>query len=254
VIQLAVTYRSLLETCTDTTPESDCVCGMLAEMRRAIWKRLAGLRFWLLDRRRYRTTQLETIAGEPILVLSNVFNPKIFWSGRFLADSLLADPSLVPEGATVLDMGTGSGVGAVFAARRARRVLGVDVNPAAVRSARINALLHGVEDRVEVREGDLFDAVGTERFDRVLFNPPYFRRAPRSLLERAFFATDVVERFAAGLRDHLAPNGECLLLLASSGDERTLLRAFDTHGFSVETAARRDVRAEVLSLYRLTPR
>jgi release factor glutamine methyltransferase len=223
-------------------------------MRRALWKRLAGLRFWLFDRHRYRVTQLETIAGEPILVLSQVFNPKIFWSGQFLAESLLADPSLVPEGATVLDMGTGSGVGAVFAARRARRVLGVDLNPEAVRSARINALLHRVEDRVEVREGDLFEAVGGERFDRVLFNPPYFRREPRNLLERAFFATDVVERFAAGLRDHLAPNGQCFLLLASSGEERRLLRAFEPHGFSVETAARRDVRAEVLSLYRLTPR
>jgi release factor glutamine methyltransferase len=223
-------------------------------MRRALWKRLAGLRFWLLDRRRYRATQLETIAGEPILVLSNVFNPKIFWSGEFFADSLLADPTLVPAGATVLDMGTGSGVGAVFAARRARRVLGVDVNPEAVRTARINALLHRVEDRVEVREGDLFGPVGGERFDRVLFNPPYFRREPRDLLERAFFSTDVVERFATGLRDHLTPGGQCLLLLASSGDERTLLRAFEPYAFSVETVARRDVRVEVLTLYRLTPR
>jgi release factor glutamine methyltransferase len=223
-------------------------------MRRAIWKRVARLRFWLFDRPRHRATQLETIAGEPILVLSDVFNPKIFWSGEFLADSLLADPSLVPPGSTVLDMGTGSGVGAVFAARKARRVLGVDVNPQAVRSARINALLHHVEDRVEVREGDLFDPVGDERFDRVMFNPPYFRREPRDLFERAFFATDVVERFAAGLRDHLAPGGQCLLVLASSADERTLLRAFESNAFLVELAALRDVRAEVLSLYRLTLR
>jgi HemK-related putative methylase len=232
--------------------EGACVCGILAEMRRSLWKRLAGLRFWLLDRHRYRVTQLETIAGEPILVLSDVFNPKIFWSGEFLAEALLADPTLVPDGATVLDMGTGSGVGAVFAAKRARRVLGVDVNPEAVRSARINALLHRVEDRVEVREGDLFGPVGGERFDRILFNPPYLRREPRDWLERAFFATDVVERFAAGLRDHLTPDGQCLLLLASTADERTLLNTFKPFAFSVETVARRDKRSELLSLYRLT--
>jgi release factor glutamine methyltransferase len=212
-----------------------------------------SLRFWLVDRRRYRKTRLETIAGAPLLVLADVFNPKIFWSGEFLADSILADTTLVPAGATVLDMGTGSGVGAVFAARRARRVLGVDVNPEAVRSARINALLHRVEDRVEVREGDLFGPVGEERFDRVLFNPPYYRREPRDLLERAFFATDVVERFAEGLRARLAPGGQCLLLLASSADESALLHAFEPHGFSVDMAARRDMGAEVLSLYRLTP-
>jgi release factor glutamine methyltransferase len=223
-------------------------------MRRALWKQAMSLRFWLFDRHRHRKTQLETIAGAPILVLSEVFNPKIFWSGEFLADAIVADPTLVPTGATVLDMGTGSGVGAVFAARTARRVLGVDINPAAVRSARINALLHGVEDRVEVRQGDLFAPVGSERFDRVIFNPPYFRREPRDAFERAFFAIDVVERFAAGLRDHLAPGGVGLLLLASSGDENALLGAFSPVAFTVELAARRDVRAEILSLYRLIPR
>jgi release factor glutamine methyltransferase len=223
-------------------------------MRRAVWKRIIALRFRLRDRRRYRGTQLVTIAGQPILVLPDVFNPKLFWSGEFLAESLLADPTLVPLGTTVLDMGTGSGVGAVFAALRARRVLGVDVNPAAVRSARINAILHRVEDRVDVIEGDLFAPVGGERFDRVLFNPPYFRGEPRDLFDRALFATDVVERFAAGLRDHLAERGQCLLVLASSVDERSLLRTFESQAFSVEITARRDVRAEVLSLYRLIPR
>jgi HemK-related putative methylase len=223
-------------------------------MRRANWKRLLGLRFWLFERRRYRDTRLETIAGEPILVLAEVFNPRLFWSGEFLADSLVADPSLVPSGSSVLDMGTGSGVGAVFAARRAARVLGVDVNPEAVRSARINALLHRVHDRVEVREGDLFGPVGGERFDVVIFNPPYFCGRPRDLFDRALYADGILERFAAGLRDHLAPGGQCLLLLASSSDERGLLRAFEPHAFRVELAARRDVRAEILSIYRLTPR
>jgi HemK-related putative methylase len=225
-----------------------------AQLRRAVWKRLLVLRFRLFDQRRHRTTQLEIIAGAPILVLSEVFNPKLFWSGEFLAESLLADPTLVPTGASVLDMGTGSGVGAVFAARRARRVLGVDINPRAVRTARINALIHGVEDRVDVRQGDLFDPVGAERFDRILFNPPFFRGKARDTFERAFFSSDVVERFSENVRDHLAPSGQCLLVLSSSGDERGLLRAFEAHSFLVQIAAQRDVRAEVLSLYRLTPR
>jgi len=223
-------------------------------MRRSLWKRWAAVRFWVQHGLRYRRTNLETIAGQPLLVLADVFNPKIFWSGEFLADSLVADPALVPAGASVLDMGTGSGVGAVFAARRAARVLAVDVNPEAVRSARINALLHHVENRVEAREGDLFAPVGDERFDRVLFNPPYFRGTPRDLLDQAFFATDVVERFAAALRDHLRPGGQGLLVLASSGAERDLLRTFEAQAFTVEAAARRDLRSEVLTLYRLTPR
>jgi release factor glutamine methyltransferase len=226
---------------------------MLGAVRRSIWKRVADLRFRLVDARRYKKTQLETIAGEPILVPAGVFNPKIFWSGEFLADTLLAQPELVPAGGAVLDMGTGSGVGAVFAARRAGLVVAVDVNPAAVRAARINALLHRIEDRVEVREGDLFAAVGGERFDVVVFNPPFFRGRPKDALERAFFSTDVVPRFAEGLREHLTPGGVCLLLLASTADEPALLAIFESRAFSVQVAARRDLRSEVLTLYRLTP-
>lgn len=225
-----------------------------AAMRRRLWKLYADLRFRLRDRRRHRRLRLERVAGEPVLVLPDVFNPKIFWSGEFLAEALLAHPALIPAGATVLDMGTGSGVGAVFAARRAERVLAVDVNPEAVRAARINALLHRVEHRVEVREGDLFGPVAGERFDRVLFNPPYLRGEPGDMFERAFFATDVVERFARGLRQHLTAAGQGLVLLASSGDERALLGAFEAHAFAAEVVARRDLRSEVLTLHRMSPR
>ena len=62
------------------------------------------------------------------------------------------------------------------------------------------------------------------------------------------------ERFAAGLRDHLAPGGQCLLLLTSTADEPALLRSFEQQGFSVEVAARRDARVEIQSVYRLVPR
>ncbi len=61
----------------------------------------------------------------------------------------------------------------------ARRVVAVDINPAAVRCAQINALLNQLEQRIEVRRGDLFAPVAGERFDLVLFNPPFLRGAPR---------------------------------------------------------------------------
>ena len=110
-----------------------------------------------------------------------------------------------------------------------------------MRAARINALLHHVEDKVEAREGDLFEPVRGERFDRILFNPPFFRGRAKDTLERAFFGTEVVGRFAEGLRDHLAPGGVCLLLLASSADEAALLADFESRAFSLQVAAKRDL-------------
>ncbi len=76
----------------------------------------------------------------PFVVIPSVFNPKVLRTGEFFASQI--DSRLVGRDAEVLDMGTGSGVCAVFAARHARRVVAVDINPAAVRCAGINALLN----------------------------------------------------------------------------------------------------------------
>ena len=125
------------------------------------------------------------------------------------------------------------------------------VFPAAVRCARTNALLNGVEDRVEVRQGDLFAPVAGLRFDVVLFNPPYFPGEPRTDLQRALWSTDLATRFAAGLAAHLEPGGSCLLLLSSDGDEAGWLEALRANGFDAAGLARRDLISEILTVYRI---
>jgi SAM-dependent methyltransferase len=73
---------------------------------------------------------------------------------------------------SALDVGTGSGVHALAAARHAGRVVAVDINPRALRFGEFNAALNGVEN-VEFREGSVFDPVEGERFDLIVSNPPY---------------------------------------------------------------------------------
>ena len=214
---------------------------------RSLWRRLVWWRYLLFQRHRHNHLVLEQVAGWPILVLPQVLNPKLFRTGEFLAHTLASVP--IPEDATVLDMGTGTGIGAIAASERAAHVVAVDVNPEAVRCARINVLLNEVEERVDVLEGDLFAPLDGRCFDLVLFNPPYFRGEPRTLMERAFYASDVVDRFAAGLQDHLRPGGKTLLLLSSDGEEETFLQTFRDHGFDVGVAATRDFRSEVVTIY-----
>ncbi len=217
-----------------------------------LWRRWLVLRFELFQRHRHDRLVLEHVGGLPIVVLPQVFNPVLFRTGEFLASTL--DGAMVRQGAAVLDMGTGSGAAAVTAARLGARVVAVDVNPHAARCVRINALLNGVEDRVDVREGDLFAPVGDALFDLVLFNPPYFRGVPRNELERAWRATDAVERFAAALPAHLAPHGSALVLLSTDGDTPAFLEAFRAAGLQIDVHARRNLINEVLTVYRLTGR
>jgi release factor glutamine methyltransferase len=168
---------------------------------------------WVFERRRHRRLTLENVGGVPIIVLPDVFNPRLFRTGEALARYLERDP--MRPGTRVLDLGTGSGIGAVFAAHRGAQVVATDITSEAVRCARVNALLNGLETRIDVRQGDLFDAVRGERFELVLCNPPYFPGRPRDAWEHAWRSDDLLERFLAGLPDVLIPTGRVLVVLSS---------------------------------------
>jgi protein-L-isoaspartate O-methyltransferase len=73
---------------------------------------------------------------------------------------------------TSLDIGTGSGVQALWLARHSERVVAVDVNRRALNLAAFNARLNGITN-IEFREGSLFDPVAGERFDLIVCNAPY---------------------------------------------------------------------------------
>jgi len=192
---------------------------------------------------------VEEVAGVSLVVLPEVFNPRVFRTGEMLAEAVSNYPWKGQGSPRVLDLGTGSGVGSVFAALRGWPVVAVDINPEAVRCCRVNVLIQGLEDQVDTRHGDLFGPVEGERFDLVLFNPPYFRGDPSSPLDAAWRGRDVLERFASTLPRHLRPGGRALLMLSSHGDCDALLKALEARGLAVEVMLERDFGNEVLTLY-----
>ncbi len=217
---------------------------------RKIWRKLLHWRFgrqqpWQAGKA--KEPVLEKIQGRSLLVLPRVFNPRLLRAGAFLVECL--SPELVPRGSRVLDMGTGSGIGAIFASDWADEVVAVDINPDAVRCARINTWIQVREDKVTVLQGDLFAPVADERFDVVLFNPPYFRGEPRDLSDHAWRSPDMDARFAQGLAKHLTPGGHALLCLSTDGDA-SFLDALREEGFSTELVAERDLVNEILRLHR----
>lgn len=215
-----------------------------------LWRNWLWLRFHLFQRHRFNQLVLEAVSNYPLLILPQVFNPTLFLTSEFMVSAF--NESLIPPGASVLDMGTGSGVGAICAARWAGRVQAVDVNPAAVRCARINVLLNGLEAQIEVRQGDLFSGLDGQQYDVILFNPPYFRGQPTSPLDQAFHAATVAARFAAGLPVHLTPRGWALVLLSSIGDEEGFKLAFAANGLTVTVAAQQRFVSEIITLYRVS--
>lgn len=219
---------------------------------RRLYGALLHLRYRALQSHRHRRVVLERPGGLEILVLPEVFNPALFRTGPFFVESLQRE---VDEGdGPVLELGTGTGIGALAMARRGHRVVATDVSADAVRCARVNSLLHRLEERIDVREGDLFAPVEGERFPTIVFHPPFWAGEPRNPSEVAFRAGDLAHRFAMGLADHLAPGGAAFLLLSTDGLGAGFLERLAGHGFVVEARRRRDLWNEVLTLYRVRAR
>lgn len=212
-----------------------------------LWRLGLRLKFVLFQRHRHDREVLEEIGGLSIRVLPGVFNPALFRVTPVFLEWLTE--GLVPAGSRVLDVGTGSGVLAIAAASAGARVVAVDSNPAAVDCARINAEANGVDDRVDIRLGDLFEPVTGEEFDLILCNPPYFPGRPTTPLDTAFRAGDFGRRFASDLGGHLTESGRALVILSGLGDEPAFLTAFADAGLEIEILRRRNLVSEVVTLF-----
>jgi release factor glutamine methyltransferase len=189
--------------------------------------------------------------GLDLVVPAGVFAPTPMSDllGRAVSDE--AQP-----GERVLDMGTGSGVNAILAARAGAEVLGVDLNPAAVDAARANAERNGVAAVFTV--SDMFSAVEGD-FDLAVIDPPFRWFAPRDMTEVAIAdeCYQGVERFFVGIRERLRPGGRVLLFFGTSGDQDHVLGLAAGAGLTVETVAARELARDGIvvtySTFRLLP-
>lgn len=73
---------------------------------------------------------------------------------------------------SALDVGTGSGIQALHASQHATRVTATDLNPRALDFTRLTLALSGAAP-ADLREGSLYEPVGTETYDLIVSNPPF---------------------------------------------------------------------------------
>lgn len=154
---------------------------------------------------------------------------------------LLADNLDVHQGERVLELGTGCGLLAILAAKAGAKVVATDMNPSALECARANAAAHDVVDKIDFRLGNLFESVSGERFDLIVFNPPYLPVRPEEVLgdspdlawEAGPDGRAVIDRFLEGLLGHLAPKGRALFVQSSLANISKTLRVLEKSGFQV---------------------
>jgi len=125
-----------------------------------------------------------------VMVHPQVFPPKFTLSTKILLD-FLNEQDL--QGASLLELGCGSGIISVLAASKGARVTATDINQTALDYLGQAAKEQGFQ--IEAKHSDLFQNLEDSYFDHIIINPPYYPKQPANVKEQAWFCGPQFEYF-----------------------------------------------------------
>jgi release factor glutamine methyltransferase len=206
----------------------------------------------ILSRRSIRVTHA---AGFRLTVRPTVFHPRYFISSERFAEFI---GGLDLSGKHVVDIGTGSGILALAAARAgASRVVATDINPNAALSAVENAYANGLGNRVTGLCTNLLSALAPRPlFDVILSSPPKHAGEPRNLADRGWHAGPQYRDIAAlfdQARERLNPGGRLYVMVSSDSDLDLFGTLIDRAGFRARLVYEHSLVIESLIIYEMLP-
>jgi methylase of polypeptide subunit release factors len=224
-----------------------------SSFRNALRKTIHFLSYHLILSR--TGTQTTLAAGFRLTVPPTVFHPRFFISSECFAKFI---GGLDLTGKCVADIGTGSGILALAAARAgAKTVIAADINPNAARAAIENARANGFTGQIAAVCSDLLSGIAPRPlFDVILSSPPKHAGEPRDLADSGWHA-GVAYRHIAALfghcRERLKPGGRVYVMLSSDSDLDLFGRLIGEAGFRAKLAYEHSIFIESFIIYELVP-
>lgn len=164
----------------------------------------------------------------------------------------------------LLDMGTGTGILAIYFSKFFESIYAVDINPYAIHCAMQNASLNRIRN-IHFVLGNLFDSFSTSfTFDIILFNPPYLPedtsysdeakltiRANRHLNSSWFggqTGAEVILAFLKQARYYLRTYGCIFFLISSLTNPSQIFKTLKEEGYQYSIIHREKLFFEELFL------
>ena len=209
--------------------------GKLSGEMRSRW--LTEVRRLIEVTRSRRHAYNYSVCDIELTILPDVFSPAYFADSTCFA-TIIASMTGTKR---LLDIGTGTGIVALFAALKGADVIATDVSPQAVRNAQINFDKYNVS--TTALEGDMFAAVpADQKFDFIFWNHPFNsgdnpNGDPLSLC--CFdYQYHGLKRYIRRGHDFLAPGGRHLLGTSTLADLSNIQALARNAGYDIDTLHR----------------
>ena len=160
-----------------------------------------------------------------------VFHPGFFFSTRLLLRYIAELPL---KGRSFLELGAGSGLIAMYAAREGAQVTASDINQVAVHSLEMNSRSNRIP--LTVIHSDLFTSIPLQRFDIIAINPPYYKKQPQTPADYAWYCGEQGEYFQqlfSNLKMYMHSQSMVLMVLSDGCDLAMIVELARCSGFKL---------------------
>lgn len=127
---------------------------------------------------------------------------------------------------TILDLCCGPGFQMLLALKNCQSCIGVEINPFAKNICEFNLILNQVQDKIEVRCGNLYDPIKNDKFSIIYANPP-FLPVPKGIDypipgHGGEDGTEILKRIYEKLDYFLLDQGRSLIYCEALGDNNNI--------------------------------
>ena len=168
----------------------------------------------LLYRKYAKEIQSYTFLDLEIEIFPGVFPPRFFYSTKALLKYLVKQDL---KNHTFLELGAGSGLISLYAAKIGAIVTASDISKTAVKNVMHNADKHKL--KINVIHSDLFMNIKKQQFDWIIINPPFYSKTPEQETDFAWYCGENFEFFQSlfsNISEYIHETSKVLLALSDT--------------------------------------
>lgn len=161
-----------------------------------------------------------------------VFHPGFFFSTHILLRFINQLPL---QNRKLLELGAGSGLISIHAAKEGAVATATDINPVAIEWLRKNSARNKI--CLEIIQSDLFDDIPKRAFDIIAINPPYYKKKPVTLKDHAWYCGEHGEYFSRlfnQLAGFIHDKTETILVLCDGCDIKMIEAEASRNGYMLQ--------------------